>query len=298
MMAERPLFESIFPLGIPGSRRAPPRRNPYRIVGPARLSISGGRTSAYLLYHLMEACDDRLPPDVVPIFANTGEEHEDTLAFVAELGVRYGIRIRWVEFTAEPPHWREVAGLGEASRNGEPYDALVQWKKYLPNFHDRLCTEWLKVRPMIGLMTALGYHQGSYDEILGIRADEPTRVAKHRAHPHRLLPLVDAGVSKPHVLGWWQEHPFDLRAPPDQGNCRLCFLKGLVQLQNTIALEPDEAGAERWSAREAFVQARSPRARFIKHGPTYVQLRERARRMPVLPGVDLEGWGLPCECHD
>ena len=54
----------------------------YKIQGPAIISFSGGRTSGYMLYHILEAYDGKLPDDVVVAFANTGKERSETLDFV------------------------------------------------------------------------------------------------------------------------------------------------------------------------------------------------------------------------
>jgi 3'-phosphoadenosine 5'-phosphosulfate sulfotransferase (PAPS reductase)/FAD synthetase len=72
--------------------------NPYLITGPALISFSGGRTSAYMLHEILKAHDGQLPPDVVVAFANTGKEREETLRFVHECGVRWNVKIRWVEW--------------------------------------------------------------------------------------------------------------------------------------------------------------------------------------------------------
>lgn len=53
--------------------------NPYLIEGPALISFSGGRTSAYMLHQIIQAHGGTLPDDVVVAFANTGKEREVTL---------------------------------------------------------------------------------------------------------------------------------------------------------------------------------------------------------------------------
>ena len=57
--------------------------SPFRIQGPAIISFSGGRTSAYMLWRILQAHDGELPPDVHVIFANTGREMEGTLRFAS-----------------------------------------------------------------------------------------------------------------------------------------------------------------------------------------------------------------------
>lgn len=56
--------------------------DPFRIEGPAVVNVSGGRTSAYMLRRVLDACGGRLPADVFAVFCNTGDEREETLRFV------------------------------------------------------------------------------------------------------------------------------------------------------------------------------------------------------------------------
>ena len=214
--------------------------NPFLIQGPAMISVSGGRSSGYMLRRILDAHGGALPDDVICVFANTGEEAEGTLTFVHEIETRWRVRIRWVEFDAALPRWREVAYCS-ASRAGEPFDAMVDWKQYVPNHHQKLCSEFLKVRPMLGLARLiLGQ---SFDQVIGIRADEPTRVAKHRNKADAVIPLADSGVTRATVLDFWKAQPFDLEIRKGEGNCKLCFEKGIVQLRNVIRDSPDGGGS-------------------------------------------------------
>lgn len=71
--------------------------NPYLIEGPALISFSGGRTSAYMLHEILRAHDGTLPPDVYVTFANTGKEREETLRLAVQTGPRRPCspRIQW-----------------------------------------------------------------------------------------------------------------------------------------------------------------------------------------------------------
>ncbi len=60
--------------------------DPFLISGPAVISFSGGRTSAYMLWRILRAHGGALPDDVVVCFANTGREMSATLDFVRECG--------------------------------------------------------------------------------------------------------------------------------------------------------------------------------------------------------------------
>ena len=52
--------------------------NPYKILEPTVISFSGGRTSAYMLWKILEA-NNGLPDEAIVCFANTGKEEEATL---------------------------------------------------------------------------------------------------------------------------------------------------------------------------------------------------------------------------
>lgn len=101
--------------------------DPYLIDGPALISFSGGRTSAYLLKHILDANGGTLPADVVPCFANTGREMPETLDFVRDCSERWNVPVVWLEFD---PAWGKqrrfrVVDHAAASRAGEP--ARADW---------------------------------------------------------------------------------------------------------------------------------------------------------------------------
>jgi 3'-phosphoadenosine 5'-phosphosulfate sulfotransferase (PAPS reductase)/FAD synthetase len=67
--------------------------NPYHIEPPALISFSGGRTSGYMLRHIIDAYGGRLPHDLVPCFANTGKEMPQTLDFVRDCADRWSVPV-------------------------------------------------------------------------------------------------------------------------------------------------------------------------------------------------------------
>src|SRR5580704_16732204 len=109
--------------------------NPYLINGPALISFSGGRTSAYMLHEILSAHGGKLPDDVHVCFANTGKEREETLRFVHECSVRWGVHVNWIEYRDNAEGF-EVVGYNSASRNGEPFQAIIDKKKRLPNWKE------------------------------------------------------------------------------------------------------------------------------------------------------------------
>lgn len=155
-------------------------RNPFAIDQPTCISFSGGRTSAYMLWRVLDA-NGGLPTQVVVCFANTGKEVEATLRFVRDCAMHWQVPIHWLEYRAEAPGF-VVVDFDTASREGEPFEALIRKRQYLPNPVARGCTVSLKIRPMHRFVRALGWTE--WDQFIGIRADEQRRVAKIRARGH------------------------------------------------------------------------------------------------------------------
>lgn len=207
----------------------------YRLPdGNVQISFSGGRTSAYMLHQILEA-NGGIPEERVKVmFQNTGREMDETLEFVEEVGRRWGVMITWTEYRAQAPFF-EVVGFQGASRNGEPFDALIDKKQYLPNQQSRFCTQELKIRTSKRYLRSIGWER--WTAAVGIRADEPRRLfdadGKLKVVKDRWVnwhPLAAAGVTKQVVGNFWKKQPFDLRLPNVKGSCWLgncdgCFLK-------------------------------------------------------------------------
>jgi 3'-phosphoadenosine 5'-phosphosulfate sulfotransferase (PAPS reductase)/FAD synthetase len=226
-------------------------KNPYLIEGPALISFSGGRTSAYMLKMMLDAHGGAFPPDIYVTFANTGKEREETLRFVHECQVRWGVPIHWLEWRTRrtkdddgkviPFDARfEEVGYNSASRDGKPFADLITSKGYTPNAVTRFCTSELKVRIMGWFMQSRGHSH--WTNVVGLRHDEAHRVAKSRA-PNKerwtvALPLDDAKVSNRDVRAFWREQDFDLQLLPFEGNCDGCFLKARPKLWEVERTKP------------------------------------------------------------
>lgn len=71
--------------------------SPYLLSGPALISFSGGRSSGYLLFKILEI-NIGLPMNVYVLFANTGKERLETLDFIHKCAANWKIPIRWLEY--------------------------------------------------------------------------------------------------------------------------------------------------------------------------------------------------------
>jgi 3'-phosphoadenosine 5'-phosphosulfate sulfotransferase (PAPS reductase)/FAD synthetase len=225
---------------------------PYLIEGPALISFSGGRTSAYMLHQIIEAHGGTLPDDVVVAFANTGKEREETLRFVHECGSRWGVHIAWLEFLKRSGPWEaryDRVSYNRADRTGAPLARLIASKKTTPNALRRFCTEEAKFNTILAFIkTEMGWSK--WQNVIGLRHDEGHRCLKKYAqnateeNPWKhFLPLDKARVAKADVAAFWAAQDFDLGLRGYEGNCDLCFLKGRGALKTLIRENP---GAADW----------------------------------------------------
>jgi hypothetical protein len=215
--------------------------DPFKILEPTVISFSGGRTSAYMLWRILQS-NNGLPEEAIVCFANTGKEEEATLKFVHDCEENWKVKIHWLEYRADDPKFAEV-DFFTASRSGEPFEALITKKNYLPNPVTRFCTVELKIRTIHKFLKSLGWKHNENMDWVGIRADEPRRAAKI---DRERTPLVSAGVTALDVGKFWESQPFDLGLPNIggktlHGNCDLCFLKGAKITQSLISENPQRA---------------------------------------------------------
>lgn len=211
--------------------------NPYLLPdGNVLISVSGGRTSSYMLKHILDA-NGGLPDRAKVMFANTGREMPETLDFIQECSVRWNVPIIWVEYTREDNKvGYKVVNHNSADRIGVPFEELLRSKKYLPNVVARFCTAELKIRTMKRyLVQELGWKK--WTSAIGIRGDEKRRInnAPSRDRWVTWYPLYDANVNKAEIMSWWSKQPFDLRligttGNTPKGNCDGCFLKSEATL--------------------------------------------------------------------
>lgn len=274
--------------------------NPFEIKEPTVISFSGGRTSGFMLYKVLEAHQMSLPEDAKVIFANTGKEDEATLKFVNDCSVYWNVPIVWLEYQDHEDSKQrfKIVTFETASRNGEPFEAIIRKRQYLPNPVTRFCTAELKIRTIHKYLRSIGWddHDENSDWI-GIRADEPRRAAKIA---RERTPLVTAGIGKTDVGNFWKAQPFDLGLPnfngvTYHGNCDLCFLKGESQTRSLIAEKPERAVW--WAKMEAMAMASKPDgARFRKDRDSYQAMMNYAKdQMPMFDDPDES---IACFCGD
>lgn len=260
--------------------------DPFLINGPAIISVSGGRTSGYMLWRILQAHGGTLRADVHAVFANTGREMPATLDFVRDMQAHWNVPITWLEFTARRPDGFAVVNHNSASRNGEPFAALLGLMPSLPNPVQRSCTTDLKIRTIKRwVMASLGWKH--WASVVGLRADEPGRVERamkpQRDRWTNAMPLADAGISVVDVSRFWSAQSFDLGlAGKWEGNCDGCFLKSRAAILRMHADHPDRM--RWWAEMEAVPRGtKGVNRRFRKDREPYAQLAALVQSMPRLP---------------
>jgi 3'-phosphoadenosine 5'-phosphosulfate sulfotransferase (PAPS reductase)/FAD synthetase len=273
--------------------------DPFKIVEPTCITFSGGRTSAYMLWRVLQS-NNGLPDDAVVCFANTGKEDEATLKFINDCEKNWGIPIVWLEYQIEKPSFK-IVNYETAARNGEPFEQLIRHYKKLPNAGQRWCTGILKIRVIHKYLKSLGWDhlENDNNNLLGIRADEPRRAAKISKHQ---IPLFTAGVTKQTIYNFWANQSFNLNLPVHEGetflgNCDLCFLKSLNNKINIVRQNPEKTVW--WAKMEKLVIEINPNHngianRFRKDHPSYESMSDFIKNQKTL----FDDESIDCFCGD
>ncbi len=253
------------------------------------ISFSGGRSSAMMLYLMLD--NGMVDENTVVVFANTGKELEETLQFVNDCELHFGIKIWWVEYTSKAPLYK-IVDFETASRKGEPFEELInRWGSgYLPNAVQRICTGDLKIKPINRLMKQ-HFRFKQYDTFTGIRYDEKPRYQKMKERVK--MPLYDMRISKNMVREFWNNQPFDLKIQDGWGNCDLCFQKGRAYTGKLVKLIREKPQSADWWIN----MEKKTGARFIK-SISYEQLKYIAINQTTLdfPDLDQHDPELDCVC--
>ncbi|NHB90336.1 phosphoadenosine phosphosulfate reductase family protein [Photorhabdus tasmaniensis] len=205
------------------------------------VSISGGRTSAYLVY-LMEQ-RRKQGEDVRYVFMDTGAEHPSTYKFLRNVIGFWNIPHHiFIILQAEMnPELGKSNGYKVWTPNDiqtrmpiyKPFMDMV--KKYgTPYIGGAFCTDRLKLRPFRDYCND-HFGRGNYQTWIGIRADEPRRLTKKEGVSY-LADISD--FDKQDVLDWWKTQLFDLTIPEHLGNCVFCIKKSSKKLGLACRDEP------------------------------------------------------------
>ena len=216
--------------------------------GNVQIAFSGGRTSGYMLYKILEA-NNGLPDRAKVIFTNTGREMPETYDFIQECSDRWNINITWLEYIKNQDQkvGYNIVSHNSASRDGEPFSNLINYAKRVPNVYQRFCTQELKVKTVRRyIVRELGWKKWS--TAIGIRSDERHREKyKNDSKETEWYPIIPGNISQRDILSFWKKQSFDLRVTKGFGNCDGCFLKSEKTLAVLWRMHPKRA---RWWANQ------------------------------------------------
>ena len=204
------------------------------------ISFSGGRTSAYMTKMLIDIFGAFYR--IIVVFANTGQEHEETLLFVKRCDEVFNFKTVWVEAVVDPIKGRgtrhKIVTFETADRKGGPYEAVIA-KYGLANRNYIHCTRELKEMPVKSYIASLGITE--FDMAIGLRIDEiKKRRAKKAKIMHMVYPLADwFPATKAEILEWWSRQTFDLQIAEHHGNCTWCYKKSLKKLLMVLNETPE-----------------------------------------------------------
>jgi len=285
-----------------------------------QLSFSGGETSAYMTKWCLENLKDEY--EMVVVFANTGEEREETLEFVDRCDKHFGFEVVWVEAVVrvgviinERKHvfyirdWEriknkftkkgiednfkrfdigvvhKIVDFETASRNGEPFEDMI--KKYgIPNQAYPHCTRSLKTDPMLAYMRdGLGWKE--YYTAIGIRLDEFDRMNDNADELKFLYPLVDNRVTKKHINAFWDSMPFRLELKGFEGNCKACWKKSDRKLF-TLALQDESLfdNMVKWEEKYYGEHPEKPAFYFYRKDRSAKEIITEANKKEFRPAID------------
>lgn len=202
-------------------------------------------------------------------------------------------------------HSFSVVNYASASRRGEPLEEVIAARNMLPNVMSRFCTVECKIRTTCRFLLSLGWTQ--WGNAIGFRADEPQRVAKlagtnRHSREETVTPLADEKVTNADVLSFWAANSFDLQLESHEGNCDLCFLKGIGKTKRIMATDPQYAAW--WIRMEAAADRRGLArnksvAFFRKDRPRYSTLLALSQRPSLFPlGDEPDELSIACHCTD
>lgn len=201
------------------------------------VSFSGGRTSARMSKKLLDTSSKK----PLYIFANTGQEKEETLEFVDRCDKDWGLDVVWVEAVIHHKHGigttHRVVNFETACRDGRLFeDMIIQYG--IPNKAYPHCTRELKLAPIYSYLKAVKLKD--FQMAIGLRADERGRAISLEDRGNIIYPLIDTWpMKKSVVIDWWRKQDFDLNIQEFEGNCTWCWKKSMKKHFALIESQPE-----------------------------------------------------------
>jgi 3'-phosphoadenosine 5'-phosphosulfate sulfotransferase (PAPS reductase)/FAD synthetase len=119
------------------------------------VSVSGGKDSTALLLYALNNLQVNKEDEIVPVFCDTGWEHDDTYNYIDYLEEKLNIKIIKIQ--------NEIGGMRE----------LALHKNFMPNRVMRYCTEELKQKPFKKFVYENFVSKNiDFISLIGVRRDE------------------------------------------------------------------------------------------------------------------------------
>ncbi|CAB4140518.1 hypothetical protein UFOVP402_38 [uncultured Caudovirales phage] len=221
------------------------------------ISFSGGRTSAYMMWYMLNEWEDRSNYDIKIVFANTGLEEPGTLLFVHNCSIKWGIDIVWVEARHRDENgkpfstkgWKvkhQIVDYFTAARCQKLTDGNWAWTPFeemisvlgIPSTNAPFCSDQLKRIAIESYLKSIGWDD--FYKAIGIRVDEVDRISEGFRKKKIIYPLIkNKPTFKRDVIIWWDKQDFDLNIDADFGNCNFCWKKDMNRLVRCAIKKPD-----------------------------------------------------------
>lgn len=206
------------------------------------VSFSGGETSAFMAQWLWRNKQDEY--EMIFVFANTGQENDETYEFITKCENYFGFNVVWVESIIDRKNGvgvkSKIVNEKTADRSGQVFESLIA-KHGIPNTNQPHCTRELKERPIEKYAKSIGWKD--YYLAIGVRYDEADRINSKAREKKLIYPLISNSMipmTKPKINFWWSQQPFRLELKGYQGNCIWCWKKSYYKLYQ-IAKETPKA---------------------------------------------------------
>jgi len=218
------------------------------------IGVSGGRSSAYQMAHIVEANPIR-SKDWVFVFENTGLERPETYDFIYQLDQYFDLNLVILEYNPEAEYKFDIVDYNNISKQGQPMVRLLSENivrrdgsvgvRPLPNPAQRTCTANLKIKTAHRYVRKHLKWPTQYYAALGYRADEKSRCDRKWLLDEKrgfseggigIFPMFDAGVTADDVSKFWYSGPFDLQLDNDFGNCDFCFMASTWKIKQRMIL--------------------------------------------------------------
>ncbi|AUR84366.1 rossmann-like alpha/beta/alpha sandwich fold protein [Vibrio phage 1.054.O._10N.261.52.A1] len=199
------------------------------------VSFSGGRTSAYLCYLMI----DKFGRDNVDfVYMDTGAEHPKTYEFIKKVDAHFGLNLTCLVGDFSKPMGKgvgyDVCEVVDLQPDLAPFHAMMN-KYGTPYIGGMFCTDRMKLKPFTKYCQDK-YGRGNFETWLGIRADEPKRLNPKKGI--RYLAEISE-FEKEDILDFWSDMHFDLEIPEHLGNCVFCPKKSNLKLAAAQRDEPE-----------------------------------------------------------